>query len=62
VAALRAAFASTFKDPEFLSEARRASLEVKPVEGDRIRTTLASAYASPPEVVARAKAAMDEPK
>ena len=60
VAALRAGFAELFRDPDFLAEAQRASLEVKPVEGERIRATLAAAYASPPEVVARARAAVEQ--
>ena len=60
VAALRAGFAALFRDPEFLAEAQRASLEVKPVEGEKIRATLAAAYASPPEVIARARAAFEQ--
>ena len=60
LAALRAGFDAVFRDPDFLAEAQRASLEVKPVSGETIRATLASAYASPPEVIARAKAAIEQ--
>jgi len=56
VAALRAAFDATMKDPDFLAEAKRLSLEVRPVPGDAVQSLIREVYASPPEVVKRAAA------
>jgi tripartite-type tricarboxylate transporter receptor subunit TctC len=56
--ALRAAFEATMKDPEFLAEAKRQSLEIDPVSGDQIAAMLRKVYASPPEVIERAKAVL----
>ncbi len=56
IAALRAAFDDTMKDPEFLAEANRLSLEVRPVNGVAVDTLIKEVYASPPAVVKRAAA------
>jgi tripartite-type tricarboxylate transporter receptor subunit TctC len=53
IAALRAAFAATFKDPDFLADAQRQILTVAPLDGEAVQTLLAQAYQSPPDVVAR---------
>jgi tripartite-type tricarboxylate transporter receptor subunit TctC len=50
-AALRAAFDATMKDPEFLAEAKRLALEVRPVSGADVQQLIKEIYASPPEVV-----------
>jgi len=60
VAALRAAFDATMKDPEFLTEAQRLQLEIDPLTGAQIAALLAKAYGTPGEVVKRA-AALVEP-
>jgi tripartite-type tricarboxylate transporter receptor subunit TctC len=56
VAALREAFASTLKDPQFLAEAEKLGVEVQHVGGEQIQRLVERIYASPPEVLARAKA------
>ncbi len=56
VAALRAAFARTLKDPQFLADAEKMGVEVQHVGGEQIQALVERIYASPPEVIARAKA------
>jgi tripartite-type tricarboxylate transporter receptor subunit TctC len=56
VAALRSAFARTLKDPAFLADAEKMGVEVQHVGGDQIQKLVERTYASPPEVIARAKA------
>jgi len=51
VRALRAAFDATMKDPQFLAEAKRLDLEVRPVSGPEVETLIKEIYASPPDVV-----------
>jgi tripartite-type tricarboxylate transporter receptor subunit TctC len=56
--ALRAAFAATMKDPDFLAEAKRLDLEVRPVSGEEVEALVKEAYSAPPDVVAIAAAAI----
>ncbi len=56
VKALRDAFEKTLKDPQFLAEAEKMGIEVQHVGGEAIHALLDRVYASPAEVVARAKA------
>jgi len=44
VAALRRAFDETLRDPEYLVEAKRLSLEITPVPGERIQSLIADIY------------------
>jgi tripartite-type tricarboxylate transporter receptor subunit TctC len=60
LAALRAAFAATMRDADFLAEAQRLQLEIDPLGGEAIARLLASAYATPRPIVDRA-AALVEP-
>jgi tripartite-type tricarboxylate transporter receptor subunit TctC len=57
--ALRDAFERTLKDPTFLAEAEKIGLEINYVGGEEIQKLLEHIYASPPDVVARAKALAD---
>ena len=57
VAALRAAFDATMKDPAFLAEAKRLDLEVRPVAGLEVEKLIKEVYASPPDVVKLARQA-----
>ena len=57
VAALRAAFDQALKDPKFLEEAEKQGIEVQPVSGGAIQKLLERIYASPANVIERAKAA-----
>jgi tripartite-type tricarboxylate transporter receptor subunit TctC len=59
-AALRAAFDATMRDPEYLAEAKKRGLEVNPMSGAGIEKLIAGLYATPPDVVAAARAAMME--
>lgn len=60
VAALRKAFDTTMTDSEFIAEAKRQNLEVEPMTGEAIATLMNRVYASSPDVVARARAVVDE--
>jgi tripartite-type tricarboxylate transporter receptor subunit TctC len=54
VAALRKAFDETLKDPEFLAEAEKLTLEITPVSGERIQNLIAEVYrTTSPEVAAK---------
>jgi tripartite-type tricarboxylate transporter receptor subunit TctC len=57
-AALRKAFDQTMADREFIDEARARGLEINPVTGAEIDRLLAEVYQTPPDVVAKAKAAV----
>jgi tripartite-type tricarboxylate transporter receptor subunit TctC len=57
---LRAAFEATMRDPEFLEEANRLDLEVRPVTGAEIETLVNEVLASPPDIVRRAAEAISD--
>jgi hypothetical protein len=59
VAVLRKAFDSMMKDPAYLSEMQKAGLGVQPVAGARLQTIVRDFMNTPPEVVARARDAME---
>lgn len=53
---LRAAFAATVKDPEFLADAKKQALVViQPMNGKEAQKAVAEIYDAPPKVVAAAK-------
>ena len=54
--ALRKAFDDSFKDPEFLAEAKKRKMDVNPVSGADIEKLVAEVYATPPEIVKEARA------
>jgi tripartite-type tricarboxylate transporter receptor subunit TctC len=56
LAALRTAFERTLKDPAFLADADKMGIEVQHVGGEAIHTLLDRIYASPRDVIDRAKA------
>ena len=56
LAALRLAFERTLKDSQFLADADKMGLEVQHVGGEAIEKLLDRLYASPREVIERAKA------
>ncbi len=60
VAALQAAFMATMNDPEFQEDAAKQDLELAPVGGERVGELIAGVYASPAEVVQRAKEATEK--
>src|SRR5262245_1601120 len=57
-AALRAAFDATMKDADFVADITKASLEVSPMSGAEIDRLLADIYATPKEVIEKAKLAI----
>jgi tripartite-type tricarboxylate transporter receptor subunit TctC len=60
VAALRAAFDATMKDPAFLAETKKARMEVHPVSGAKVEKLVEEVYASPPAVIELAKKSIKE--
>ena len=57
VAALRQAFMDTMTDQDFLAEADKTQLEINPVSGAEVDKLVQEVYATPPDVVAKAKEA-----
>lgn len=51
VKALRAAFDATFKDPEFLAEAKKAKLEIDPVSGEEVERIVKRVAGMPKELL-----------
>lgn len=60
VEALRRAFDATMKDPAYLADAEKAKLDVAPMRGEEIGPLAAQVLATPPEIVARVRAALAE--
>ena len=58
VAALRKAFMSAFADPKLLAEAKKMNFDVEPMSGDDMQTLVSRLYATPANVVERAKQAL----
>jgi tripartite-type tricarboxylate transporter receptor subunit TctC len=58
VALLRKALMDVVKDPEFLAEAEKAQLEISPVPGEKLQAIVQELIATPPDVVAKYKAAV----
>jgi tripartite-type tricarboxylate transporter receptor subunit TctC len=54
-AALRRAFETMVKDPQFLADATRSRAEIMPVSATELQELLAEAYATPPHIVERAR-------
>jgi tripartite-type tricarboxylate transporter receptor subunit TctC len=59
VAALRLAFASTMKDPEFLSEAQALGFDVDPVLGEKMQGIVEKVLSTPKDVAAKAKGLLE---
>jgi tripartite-type tricarboxylate transporter receptor subunit TctC len=57
LAVLRQAFMDTMKDKDFLAEADKAQLEINPVSGEEVEKLVKDVYATPPDIIAKAKAA-----
>ena len=54
IAALRAAFMATMKDPKFLAETDKLKLEINPVSGEAVQQLVAEIYRTPPEILRKA--------
>lgn len=59
LAALRAAFSATMKDPEFLAEAKKAGLDIDPVTPEQINALLTKFANFPEHIIAKAKQAIE---
>jgi tripartite-type tricarboxylate transporter receptor subunit TctC len=57
VATLRTAFMDTMKDKDFLAEADKTELEINPVSGEDVEKLVKEIYATPADIVAKAKEA-----
>jgi tripartite-type tricarboxylate transporter receptor subunit TctC len=55
VAALRAAFDATMQDPEFLADATKTVGPIDAVSGDDMQKMLGEVYASPPDLIEKAR-------
>ncbi len=60
LAALRKGFADTLKDPAFIQEAEKMGLEVSPVSGDEVLRILTQAYSTAPDLIERARQAVNQ--
>ena len=58
VAALRAAFMETMRDPDLLAEAHRRDIEIDPISGEELQALAEKIFTTPPAVVERAKQAL----
>lgn len=56
VAALRAVFAATMRDPEFLADAAKRQLEILPGSGEEVQRVIARTLATPSDAIARLQA------
>ncbi len=61
VAALRAAFAATLEDPDFIAAAAREHMEIQPMTGEKLAEIIAGLLNTPADVRERVKAAL-QPK
>jgi tripartite-type tricarboxylate transporter receptor subunit TctC len=57
VALLRKAFMDTMTDKDFMAEADKTELEVNPVSGEDVETLVKDIYATPKDIIAKAKEA-----
>jgi hypothetical protein len=61
VALLRKAFDELMVDPAYLADSKQAALDVQPVSGAKVQAAVVDLVHTPPEIVAKARLAM-EPK
>ena len=54
-------FAAVLHDPQFLADAQKARLSINPATAETVQQTVEKLYASPPEVVQRARALIAAP-
>jgi tripartite-type tricarboxylate transporter receptor subunit TctC len=59
VAALRRAFDAVLKDPALLAEADKSKIEIDPLSGEEVAELVKQVSATPPDVVARVRAALE---
>jgi tripartite-type tricarboxylate transporter receptor subunit TctC len=59
LAILRRAFDATMKDPQFVADADKLRIDLAPLSGERVQEVVRNLYASRPEVVDLARAAIN---
>jgi tripartite-type tricarboxylate transporter receptor subunit TctC len=59
ISALRRAYDATMKDPEFLADAKKSKLDISPIEGEALQKIAEDIVATPADVIAKAKAAIE---
>ena len=57
VAALRAAFMATMKDPKFMKDADKGKLEITPISGEAVQKLIGEMFDNPPDLIAAANEA-----
>ena len=57
LAVLRQAFMDTMTDKDFLADAAKADLEINPVSGADVEKLVKDVYATPADIIAKAKEA-----
>ena len=62
VAALRAAFRATMKDPEYIAEAAKLNLDIEPTYGEELQKFVEEIATTPPELAKVASSALVEGK
>ena len=61
IEALRRAFDATMHDPDFVTDAAQLQLELSPMRGEGLQALVAKLARTPPEIVARVRAALEGP-
>jgi len=56
---MQSAFMKTFKDPEYLAEAKKLDLDVSPLDGTTVRGMIERLAQNPPALIARYKAILE---
>ncbi len=59
VQALRRAFDATMKEPGMIADAAKLQLEIDPMSGEQVQALVAQLSRTPPEIVARVRAALE---
>ena len=57
---LREAFVATMNDPDFIEAARTGNVSLDPLNAAQVDALIRNAYASPPEIVERAKSLLEQ--
>ena len=58
IAALRAAFMATLRDPDLVAEAERMQVDVMPIAGEELQAKIAALYATPKDLLEKARQAL----
>ncbi|MEA2988073.1 MAG: hypothetical protein QOG83_784 [Alphaproteobacteria bacterium] len=58
VGTLRTAFDATMRDPQFIADAEKTGVDVSPLPGGKVQELVAKLYATPKDIVDKAKAAI----